>query len=683
MKLKKISTKMMLTILPLVIVALVLLTVISIIFSRRTITNQIKDRMAAELSAEEGNMAEYLDSVSNMATVISRVVGTSYKTTDWTTYESMLTEIISDSDIVLGSGLWFEPYAYDSAQKYYGPYVYKDGDSTVTTWEYSNAEYDYFNQEYYTNAANSDKAVITDPYYDPTSQTVMASCSMPIIADGQYIGCVTVDITLGTITSIVDDILVGKNGTGMLITSSGVYLAGVDAELVSNGTNIADDENASLAAAGAEMMKNGSGITSFKSGGDTINLYYKALASTGWILSIQMPQSELMAEIQSLTMILAIVAVIFVLLCAVVILVEVHNISKSIIKVKAFAGSLAQGDFTVDPINVKSQDELGNMSSSLNQMFDSNRSVISNIKYKADDIDQSSQLLRHAASELSEKFKEIQSYMSDVNNAMITTSAATEEVNASTEEVLSNVNLLTTETDSSLDMAQEIKERASEVGRSSREAYESATTLSTQFEERLQVSMENAKVVSSIGEMAAVISNIAEEINLLSLNASIEAARAGEAGRGFAVVATEIGGLATSTSEAVGEIQNTINDVQKAFNGLSSEAKELLSFLQDTVAPDYNRFIHVAEQYGNDADSIESTSNQISEMALNIKSIMEEVTSAVQSIAEATNDTTELSSNIMNSIDLVSGNVNDVSDMSASQEEIASDLKQVVSQFNL
>ena len=129
MKLKKISTKMLLTILPLVIVALVLLTVISIVSSRRTITNQIKDRMAAELSAEEGNMAEYLDSVSNMATVISRVVSTTYKTTDWATYEKMLTAIISDNDIVLGSGLWFEPYAYDSTQQYYGPYVYKDGDS--------------------------------------------------------------------------------------------------------------------------------------------------------------------------------------------------------------------------------------------------------------------------------------------------------------------------------------------------------------------------------------------------------------------------------------------------------------------------------------------------------------------------------------------------------------------------
>ena len=684
MKVKKISTKMLLTIVPIVVVALVLLTIISIISSRNTINEQIQNRMSTELNAAEGKMTQELNTISNMATVISRVVGTTYKNTSWEEYEKMLTEIISDNDIVLGSGLWFEPYAYDSAQQYFGPYVMKgDGGSISTTWDYSNAEYDYFTQEYYTNAMSFDSAKITDPYYDPTSATVMATCSMPIMDNGKAIGCVTVDIELRTITDIVDEIKIGKSGTGMMISGSGVYLAGVDNELIFNGTNIADDENASLVKAGAEMMANNSGSTTFTKSGATINLYYHSIAATGWIIGIQMPEAELMESVRQLTYILIAIAAVFVILCAIVILLEVRSISKSIIRVKAFAGSLANGDFTVNPIDVKTSDELGNMSSSLNHMFDSNRNVISNIKDKAGEIDGSSQRLRTAAEALSTKFAEIQSYMNDVNNAMITTSAATEEVNASTEEVLSNVNLLTSETNDSLTMAQEIKERAEEVGRSSREAYESATSLSTQFEERLQVSMENAKIVSSISEMASVISNIAEEINLLSLNASIEAARAGEAGRGFAVVATEIGGLATSTSEAVGEIQNTISDVQKAFNNLSGEAQELLGFLQNTVAPDYNKFIVVAEQYSDDAESIESTSNQISEMALNIRSIMEEVTSAVQSIAEATNETTELSGNIMENIEHVSENVSDVSEMSESQEIIAGSLNDVVNQFNL
>ena len=152
---------------------------------------------------------------------------------------------------------------------------------------------------------------------------------------------------------------------------------------------------------------------------------------------------------------------------------------------------------------------------------------------------------------------------------------AAEEVNASTEEVLSNVNLLTEETQNSTAMAQEIRGRAKEVGETSRKSFESASTLAKQFEERLAESIENAKVVSSIEEMANVISEIAEQINLLSLNASIEAARAGEAGKGFAVVASEIGSLATSTAEAVGQIQNTISQVQNAFDSLTKDAQNM------------------------------------------------------------------------------------------------------------
>ena len=96
--------------------------------------------------------------------------------------------------------------------------------------------------------------------------------------------------------------------------------------------------------------------------------------------------------------------------------------------------------------------------------------------------------------------------------------------------------------------------------------------------------------------MANVISEIADQINLLSLNASIEAARAGEAGKGFAVVASEIGSLATSTAEAVGQIQNTISQVQNAFDSLTKDAQNMLGFVVNDVTPDYSNFVEVAKK---------------------------------------------------------------------------------------
>ncbi len=683
MKFKKISTKMLVTIVPVILLAMGILTVVSMKSSREIISEQIASSMEAELRAQDGAMGEYLDSVSNMATMIADMVETGYTTTDIESYEKILANIISDNDIVMGSGIWFEPYVYDSAQQYMGPYVYKDGDNIATTYDYSNAEYNYFAQEYYTMSASATEAQFTNPYYDATTDTIMSTCACPMVINGKYIGCVTVDIELGTITNLIDSIKVGEQGKAVLTTSEGVYLAGTDADKIQNSVNITEDENTSVAAAGSEILKNTSGTTVCSINGDEVNLYYATLDKTGWKLILEMPQSELNAPLNRLVQMLTVVMVIAVIATCVVVLIQIRTVAKGIRMVQLFAGSLAAGDFTIDSLKVKSKDELGAMGTSLNQMYESNKGVIHNIKDHAGEIGDSSYKLREAATKLTDRFHQMQGYMNDVNAAMLSTSAATEEVNASTEEVLSNVNLLAERTVSSMQMAQEIRKRASDVGENSRNSYDSATELSGQFEERLRVSIENAKVVESIGELANVISNIAEQINLLSLNASIEAARAGEAGKGFAVVASEIGTLAGSTSEAVGQIQSTITDVKSAFDGLAKDAQGLLDFVQDRVAPDYSKFVEVAEQYGRDAESIDETSNQISTMSEAIKKIMQEVTEAVQNIAEATQHTTELSTNIMDSIEVVSENITDISNMSDAQDVIVTDLNEVVAKFTL
>lgn len=684
MKFKKIGTKMLVVILPVVILAMLLLTAVIGFSSRDIINNQIDSRMQEELSAQSGVMGEDLHTVSSMAQSISRVVATTYQTTSMDTYEKMLGELIQDNDMVSGSGLWFEPYAYQADAEYMGPYVYKDGDQLATTYDYSNAEYNYFAQEYYELAKASTEPVFTDPYYDETSDSIMSTCAMPILVNDQFIGCVTVDIQLDAITTLIDNIKVGDAGRGMLLTAEGVYIGGAAGDKIQNSVVITEDKDApALAKAAEKILAGDSGETSYKGSDGQINLYYSRVDATGWILIITMPNSELTQPIMQLLAKLFGICIVALIVVALVIIFSVNSISKGLNRVKAFAGSLAEGDFTVDPIQVKTQDELGIMGGSLNAMYDSNKDVISNIAEHATDIDEASTKLRSATTELSENFAEIKKNIEEVNNAMMTTSAATEEVNASTEEVLSNVNLLTEETQNSTAMAQEIRGRAKEVGETSRKSFESASTLAKQFEERLAESIENAKVVSSIEEMANVISEIAEQINLLSLNASIEAARAGEAGKGFAVVASEIGSLATSTAEAVGQIQNTISQVQNAFDSLTKDAQNMLGFVVNDVTPDYSNFVEVAKQYGEDAASIERTAENISNMSDNIKQIMQEVTAAVQSIAEATQDTTEVSGNMTEKVVVVADHVDNVSEMAEKEDVIARELTGVVSRFKL
>ncbi len=183
--------------------------------------------------------------------------------------------------------------------------------------------------------------------------------------------------------------------------------------------------------------------------------------------------------------------------------------------------------------------------------------------------------------------------------------------------------------------------------------------------------------------MANLISDIAEQINLLSLNASIEAARAGEQGRGFAVVATEIGKLAGETSKAVEEIQNTISEVQGVFGVMAQGTKELLAFLSDTVTPDYDSFVKVSEQYGKDAANVGNSADQIRAMAENMERAFHEVSIAIESVAQAAQNTAENSMSIRQSVEHMSEVVGEVYEMGSDQEKIAGKLREIVNNFKV
>ncbi len=688
MKKLSLRAKMLLCILPVMAIAMAILTYVSANQISTTMQEMNTETMNETVIANANIVDGKLKIIKTSCVDIAQMISTSYRFVTMDNYKGTITKIISKNDSVLGSGIWFEPYVFDQNEMYVGPYWYKDGGSIVETYDYSNAEYDYFNQEYYLNAKSlgEGEAMITDPYYDPTSGTVMASCSAPIYDNGAYVGCVTVDMSLADIDEMISGIQVGKTGTAMLLDSKGTYLYCNDPEKVANGISILNDENASLAAMGQDIMTRDSSSPQmgvFVENGKTILMTYVNIPDVNWKLLIRMDLSELEEPVQAAGMKLTIICIIALIAGAVIIYIFVMRISKSINSVKAFAGSLASGDFTVSKIASRSGDELGQMSDSLNDMFESNRSVISKISDESVQVSETSSGLASMATELSGQFSSIQTNMSGVNDAMMSSGAATEQVNASVEEVNASVQQLANETEKTSTEAADIKDRAREIEKQSKQAYDNAINIAEQREADLAEASEKAKVVDQIGTLADTIAEIADQINLLSLNASIEAARAGDAGKGFAVVASEINKLASSTSEAVEQIRETIDGVQEAFGTLSNSSGELLEFIKETVTPDYDNFVNVAKQYGDDADSFGGSSENIAQMVENIRSAMEEVSKAIQNIAESTQDTADLSSRVNDSVMAAADVVSNVNDMSTKQEAIAGTLEEIVGKFKL
>lgn len=683
---QSIKAKMLLGILPIFAGALIIMMIISAVKSNGIIMEQAEATASQTLQAAVNNMDGELQEVRRTAVNISRSVSATYKSADINAMKQMLCNIISDNSMVLGSGLWFEPYAYDAAEEYMGPYWYKDGSTIVETWDYSNAEYDYFSQEYYNNAKSitTMQAIITDPYYDETSGCIMATCSAPIFDEaGAYMGCVTVDIELSSIEESTAAISMGKTGSAMLTTSSGTFLYAADASKAETGQNITNDANASLAALGNQIIAASSGEGSYQENGESYKVFFSSVPEVDWRLILQITESELKEDVDSLMRVSILVLVVALILGAVSIFLIINGITKQLSAVTAFSGELANGNFTIDKLLIRSNDEVGQMSGSLNNMYTNNKEIIQRISDESGEINDASTTLSDMSDQLNAEFAKIRDNMVVVNDAMMSTGAATQEVSASVTEVNTSVQHLAEETEQTSREVARIKARAKEIQENSLKSHDDAISIAQQRSKEVEEASSKAEIVHEIGNLAEAISSIADQINLLSLNASIEAARAGEAGRGFAVVAAEINKLAVDTAEAVKQIQDTVGSIEEAFGDLSSSSGKLLEFVTDRVTPDYQSFVEFGKTYGDDAELFGELAVRIDDMTENIRNSMVEVNSAVAAIAESTQATSVRSSDVTESVSNVSDIVDNVADLSGRQQSTADSLIQMVQQFKL
>ncbi len=685
MSFKSIRTKMLIYILTIVFVCLAALTAISYYRSSSVINNTIENQMESELSSKLLDLDIVLKEISSLDSSTALFVENTYnQNATLEQYENYLSKLIFKSPLVIGGGIWFEPYVFDEEEKYVGPYAYADNGEAIITYDYSNDEYDYFAYDWYNNTKESGgMPVYSELYLDEVSGMVMTSNACPIYdASGNFIGCTTIDIDLSAISNAINDIKVGETGYAMLLLSDGTYVAANGDQTIMTD-KMSEDENPSIAKAGQDIINNQMGQTSFKEGSETYNVYYTSMDYMGWKLVLVYPKSEIFAPVQQLLYIMLIICALAIIISVITVILQVNYVTGNLKKVKNLANELAVGDFMVEPLKLKSKDELGQVSNSLNTMLVENKSVIKTIKDDSYKVGESANALAGITEELNASFENVEEAIKKVSTNVMNASAATEEINASVEEVTSSINILSGKTQESMTLADEITIRSKEIGDSSLKSSERAKELSNVHQKELSDSLEEAKVVESIGELVDTISDIASQINLLSLNASIEAARAGEHGRGFAVVAEEIGHLATQTASSVEQIQQMISKVQSSFDSLGKNSQNMLQFISEEVMKDYDSLVSIALQYGKDAGDINSFSSEIFKMSSNIEKTMSEVANAISEISESSQQTSFESSTVMQNMTEASKAVNIITDMTHEQKDIVETLDAVVNKFKI
>ena len=188
-------------------------------------------------------------------------------------------------------------------------------------------------------------------------------------------------------------------------------------------------------------------------------------------------------------------------------------------------------------------------------------------------------------------------------------------------------------------------------------------------------------IISNMNEVIEGINSISSQTNLLALNASIEAARAGEAGKGFAVVADEIRKLADSTRETANNIQSINAQVTDAVEKLSDSANQLVTYIDDTIMPDYDRFVENGVQYRDDAAYVNTTMDHFEEKARNLQQIMEKTVDSIRDISTAIEESANSVGNAASSTTVLVSNIDTVHSEMETNQSISDRLKGEAGRF--
>lgn len=358
------------------------------------------------------------------------------------------------------------------------------------------------------------------------------------------------------------------------------------------------------------------------------------------------------------------------------------NITKNLKIGLTFAQAMENGDLTTD-ISTKNNDEFGRLIRSLSKAQDRMRNTVSNIMDRTMEVAASSQQLSAAIEEVSATFSVINTNTENIVNGILDVNTATEELTATIDQVNSGVTQLASNSSDSNMQSAEIKDRAVRIKENGIKSKDLADRLYEEKEEKIQQSIEKAKVVEEISVIASSIASIAEQTNLLSLNAAIEAARAGEHGRGFAVVADEIRSLAEQSSKYVKDIGELVGKVIGSVNDLAENSREILEFVDNRVRVDYDLLIKTGENYEKDAIYVNGISQDNASMSEELNASTEEISSVVQSIASNMEGTAQSSEEILSSMVTTSRSIEDMSQMAQNQARIAESLNQAVAIFKV
>ncbi len=352
------------------------------------------------------------------------------------------------------------------------------------------------------------------------------------------------------------------------------------------------------------------------------------------------------------------------------------NIANAVLDTEKVLTQLSEGDLTatINPKGMKRGDEIGTMANALDRTLKELRNVIMHIQHSADVLMREGTELGDMASQTSHTTDEISLAVEEVSKGAITQA---EEVERATN-LVSDMGMKIEQIVHSIDVLYQVAESMQQAGNEAQSNMNLLKDSNEQTNIAIEKVAENVektdKSVAAISEALQLITDIADETNLLSLNASIEAARAGEAGRGFAVVAAQIQKLAEESNASAAQIADIITTLsQDSANTLSvmDNLRDNISVQQEKMLDTIDKFSSVREGIVSSTDSttqIHSQASDCDSSRVSVVDIIQDLSALSEENAASTQETTASMQELNATINLLSNAAKELQDLAISLE---------------
>ncbi|GGX63992.1 methyl-accepting chemotaxis protein [Saccharospirillum salsuginis] len=490
-------------------------------------------------------------------------------------------------------------------------------------------DYDPRTRPWFTQARQAGGPIITPPYVDASSGDLIMSFAQPV---GQDV--IAADIAL---TDIVGEVL------GVRLGDSG-YAAVIDG----NNNFLIHPDEAQLGKPLRSLIGQ-AGLTpepeSVQAAGDNWLSAAFPIQGTQWRIVLMMKEGEAFANLGTLALSNLLVSALTILIVTVVSGFMISWLLKPLVNLNQALSDIAQGEADLTQrLEVVRNDEIGSLSRNFNQFIESIHALVSASLDSSHQLANLSELARDNAKENNQAVQVQQTEISQVAAAINEMSSTSANVADNAQDTAGAAQSASTEGENGMANARENKRRMGNLT----EQIDTATGVIRQLDDQAQ----------QINTILATIQDIAEQTNLLALNAAIEAARAGEQGRGFAVVADEVRALSQRTHEATGEIQTMIETLQ----GQTQNAVSIMDKSKDLTGETANS----AEEVTTSLNSIAESIRDISERASTIAEASREQNTATEEISRIATAIQDASNQLAENIDQATAQSDELHDLSDS-----------------